>query len=90
MLYIPTKELSFDNSRSGYGVFTFTEKRILTKKGYSKATWNEVAALLPTNISKQVKNSAKKEGIYYAGQWQELVLKENEISENWAKSVFLT
>lgn len=90
MLYIPTKELSFDNSRSGYGVFTFTEKRILTKKGYSKATWNEVEALLPTNISKRVKNSAKKEGIYYAGQWQELVLKENEISENWAKSVFLT
>ncbi|MCK1211960.1 hypothetical protein [Streptococcus uberis] len=88
MLYLPTKELTFDKSRKGYGVFEFSENRILTKKGYSKAVWNEIDVLLPNNISKQVKNSAKKEGIYYAGQWQELVLKENKLSENWAKNLF--
>lgn len=88
MLYLPSNELTFDKSRCGYGVFDFSEKRILTKRGYSKATWNEVDALLPDNICKNIKNSSKKEGLYYAGQWQELVLKENEISEYWAKSIF--
>lgn len=88
MLYLPTDKLTFDQSKKGYGVFDFSEERILTKKGCSKAIWNEVGALLPDNISKNVKNSAKKEGVYYAGQWQELVLKENNVSESWAKSLF--
>lgn len=88
MLYLSTEKLTFDQTKSGYGVFDFSEKRILTKKGYSKATWNEVSALLPDNICKNVKNSAKENGIYYAGQWQELVLKENNVSESWAKGLF--
>ena len=40
------------------------------------------------NDSKR-KNPAKDPGgIYYAGIWRELVLKDNKDSENWAKSMF--
>ena len=40
------------------------------------------------NIDANRKNSVKNgKGIYYAGIWQELVLKENQLSENWAKSM---
>ena len=66
----------------------FRSEKILTLSGKTRATWKEIFALFPDNISRNVKNSAKNEGIYYAGQWQELVLKETAISEKWAKSLF--
>ena len=87
-LYLPTDFLSFDNRKKGYGTFKFSEEKILTLPGKTRATWKEISALLPDNISRNVKNSAKNEGIYYSGQWQELVLKETAISEKWAKSLF--
>ena len=87
-LYLSTDFLSFDNRKKGYGTFKFSEEKILTLSGKTRATWKEISALLPDNISRNVKNSAKNEGIYYSGQWQELVLKETAISEKWAKSLF--
>ena len=63
--------------------------------GKTKANWKKRKAYGVYNIKKinnresKRKNSAKDlEGIYYAGIWQELVLKENLESENWAKSMF--
>ena len=57
--------------------------------GKTKATWKKEKAYDVDNINEKHKNSAKdSEGIYYAGIWQELVLKENLESENWAKSMF--
>ncbi|MEE0949997.1 hypothetical protein [Streptococcus equinus] len=88
MLYLPIDTLTFNKNREGFGTFDFAEKYVLTSPGKSKATWKEIAALLPENVCKNVKNSAKDGGIYYAGQWQELVLKENELSEEWAKGLF--
>ena len=86
-LYLPTKTLSFDKRHKGWGVFDYSEKRVLTLDR-KKATWHEIPALMPDNISGDRKNSAKGFGIYYQGVWQEIVLKENNISEEWAKSVF--
>lgn len=88
MLYLPTTKLTFNENKEGFGTFNFSEKYVLTKPGKTRAIWKEVEALLPDNICKNVKNSAKDGGLYYAGQWQELVLKENKISEEWAKSLF--
>jgi hypothetical protein len=83
-LYIPTDNLSFHPDKQGYGVFDYDERRVLTKKGCTKAIWDYNKALL---VEKR-KNTAKdKGGIYYAGIWQELVL-ENEAAEEWAKSLF--
>ena len=63
--------------------------------GKTKATWKKQKAYDVDNINKinnresKRKNSAKdSEGIYYAGIWQELVLKEILESGNWAKSMF--
>lgn len=87
-LYLPTKFLTIEKTKKGYGTFTFSENKILTLSGGTRATWKEIEALQPENINKNVKNSAKNKGIYYAGQWQELILKENSLSEEWAKSLF--
>lgn len=58
--------------------------------GKPKAIWKYCKAYDTDNIESNRKNSEKDidEGIYYAGIWQELVLKENQISEEWAKSLF--
>lgn len=54
----------------------------------SKAIWKEEKAYDVDNIDANRKNSVKNgKGIYYAGIWQELVLKENQLSEDWAKSM---
>ena len=86
-LYLARKTLSFDNSKPGCGILNFGENRVLTLKNSSMATWREIPALMPTNIVSERKNSASGKGIYYKGIWQEMVLKENEESEAWAKSV---
>ena len=88
-LYLARKTLSFDKSKPGWGVLDFSEKRILTMQGCSKATWREIPALMPENIVSKRKNNAKNQGIYYQGIWQELILKENSTSEQWANSVLL-
>ena len=36
-----------------------------------------------------IKNSAKDCGLKYSGIWQEKVLLENELSNSWAKELFM-
>jgi hypothetical protein len=42
---------------------------------------------MPQNIVGNRKNSAKSSGIYYQGQWQELVLNYNEEAVKWAANL---
>ena len=86
-LYLARKTLSFDESKPGYGTLNFSENRVLTMENCSMGTWKEIPALMPTNINSNRKNSANGKGVYYKGIWQELVLKENDESENWAKRI---
>ena len=86
-LYIPSEKLSFLPELPGYGVFSFRRDRVLTMPGKNTATWVEYNFLMPYNIYGNRKSSSKDGGIYYAGQWQELVLKENAEAEKWAKSL---
>jgi hypothetical protein len=89
-LYFARRNLSFDKSKPGFGVLSFSENRVLTLEGSDKkGTWKEIAALMPSNLVSKRKNSANGKGVYYKGIWQEMVLKENEESEAWAKSVLL-
>jgi hypothetical protein len=87
-LYLPRETLSFRPELPGYGVFDYDEKRILTKKGCTKGVWkyNEAYDL---SVVETRKNSAKdkKNSIYYAGIWQELVLDDKK-SVDWAKGLF--
>ena len=86
-LYLARKTLSFDESKPGSGVLNFSKNRVLTLENCSMGTWRDIPALMPTNIVSKRKNSAKGKGVYYKGIWQEMVLKENEESVVWAKSV---
>ena len=95
LIFTAAERLSFAPQMPGYGIFSYNEKRVLSMPGKPKATWKKEKAYDVDNINKiynrdsKRKNSAKDpEGIYYAGIWQELVLKDNKDSENWAKSIF--
>ena len=95
LIFTAAEHLSFAPDMPGCGIFSYNEKRVLSMPGKPKATWNKEKAYDVDNINEinnrksKRKNSAKDpEGIYYAGIWQELVLKDNKDSENWAKSIF--
>ena len=88
-LYIARETLSFDKSKPGCGVLDFSENRVLSLGNNSMGTWKEIPALMPTNIVSKRKNSANGKGIYYKGIWQEMVLKENDESEAWAKNIIM-
>jgi hypothetical protein len=87
VLYIPRETLSFDNKLPGYGTLDYDDKRVLTKEGYTPAIWNEHPFLMPDMVIGNRKNSAKDGGLYYQGQWQELVHKENEQAMKWALQI---
>ena len=84
-LYLPSDKLNFCPSLPGYGILSYRENRVLTKPNENNATWKEHRFLNPENLlcSKR-KNSSTGGGLYYKGQWQELVLKESEEANKWA------
>lgn len=86
-LYIPTKELSFLPNHKGYGVLNYREDRVLTMKDHNRGTWKENDFLLPKYIYGNKKNSAKGEGLYYSGIWQEMVVYESRELLEWVKSI---
>ena len=86
-LYTARKTLSFDSSKPGSSVLNYSENRVLTLENGPMATWRKIPALMPDNIVPDRSNNASGQGIYYQGIWQELVLKENQTSSNWAMSV---
>jgi hypothetical protein len=86
-LYIPTNRLSLIPSMKGYGTLSYREDRVLTMKDHPKATWNPLPFLFPEYVHGNRKNSAKKDGLYYAGQWQELVFDGSEDLLKWVKTI---
>ena len=88
MLVVPTEELSFAKSRPGCGLLPFSEDRVLTKPGATKATWRYNRVYSPESIIGNRK-SMSSDGIFYSGIWQELGLKESAEATNWACHVVL-
>lgn len=85
LIFTATDRLSFAPDMPGCGVLSYDTNRVLSMPGKPKATWITNAAYGANNIEGNRKNSAKNGiGVYYAGIWQELVLKDNKISEEWA------
>lgn len=88
LIFTATEHVSFAPDMPGCGVLPYNIERVLSMPREPKATWKWQEAYNPKNIEGKRKNSAKnEEGIYYSGIWQELMLKENEISEDWAKKI---
>ena len=88
VMFMATDKLSFNENLPGAGVLTFREDRVLTAKNCNKATWEKRSIYDVDSIIGNRKNSSKiANGIYYAGIWQELGLKETLECEEWAKSI---
>lgn len=86
-LYVPRDALSFSNKLPGYGTLNYDIKRVLTKEGCTPAIWNEYRFCMPDMVIGKRKNSAKEKGLYYQGQWQELVIKDNDEAVKWAQRI---
>lgn len=87
-LYIPTEQLSFAPDLPGYGTLNYSKSKVLTLEGKTKGTWINYKFLQPDRIiNENRKNSAKGDGLYYAGIWQELVFNANEEMLKWAKQL---
>lgn len=93
VLFVATDRLSFAPELPGAGLLKFSEERVLTLEGANKATWKKksVYDCEQGSVLANRKNLAKdpEKGIYYAGIWQELKLKESAECEEWAKSIIL-
>lgn len=91
VIYKAAETLSFDDKLPGAGLLRFDIKRVLTKEGENKATWVKNPVYDVNQICGNRINSAKdpRSGIYYAGIWQELCLKESDACTEWAKEIIL-
>ncbi len=85
-LYLPADRLSIEPSLKGYGVLDYRKDRVLTMEGKSRALWDEYPFLMPDHVRGR-KNSAKGEGLYYAGIWQELIVDESDELIEWVKKI---
>ena len=66
------------------------EKRTGRKQeGHTRALWNEYPFLMPEQIRSKVKNSAKGEGLYYSGIWQEMIVNESPGLMEWVKQIIV-
>ncbi len=86
-LYISRKTLTFAPDLAGYDVLDYRSDRVLTMAGKSPATWKVQQFYSPDAIYAKRKNSAKGDGLFYKGVWQELVLHESEEANEWAMSI---
>ena len=87
-LYIPTARLSLVPNKKGYGVLDWREDRVLTKKGDNnkRATWKALDFLMPQHVYGDKTNSAKN-GLFYNGRWQELVVYESPGLIDWVRGL---
>ena len=90
VMFVASEKLSFNTNMPGAGVLKFREDRVLTAKNCNKATWVKRSVYDVDSIIGNRKNASKTvNGIYYAGIWQELGLKNSSECEDWAKSIVL-
>lgn len=92
ILVVPRKNLSFNHAKPGCGLLPFSEKRVLTAPGRSKAYWRRNPVYEPENliVRKGRKNSSRDpDCVYYSGIWQELGLKESKTADDWCMSMIL-
>lgn len=94
VIFKASEHLSFQPTLPGAGILPYDQKRVLTLNGAPKATWkrNTVYDTAAGNLlGCSRKNSAKDQqnGIYYAGIWQEIALKESPACETWCKEMLL-
>lgn len=58
-----------------------------TSSAYGKRRDSYYSFLMPEHVYGHKKNSAKDGGLYYAGQWQELIINESKGLREWVTQV---
>ena len=86
-IYTPSERLTLMPEYPGYGTLDFRSDRVLTMENHNRGTWNQLPFLLPEHVYGNRKNSAKGDGIYYGGIWQELVIEESDGLLEWVESI---
>ena len=86
-IYIAREKLSWNEGQAGYGLLPFDEKRVLTKKGYSRSKWDLPDFLRDKKITYHSPASWKKDYFQSAHRGQEFVVDENPDVECWAKKL---
>lgn len=91
VIFKASERLSLDITKPGAGLLPFDKKRVLTLEGATKATWARNEVYDETHIYGKRSNCAKNpdSGLYYAGIWQELGLKESDACTEWARNILL-
>ncbi|MFH0814587.1 MAG: hypothetical protein V1902_00625 [Candidatus Falkowbacteria bacterium] len=88
-IYIARDKLSWDENKSGAGVFSFDNSLVLTKDGMSKSRWDLPALFKKVEISYHSAQSWTRRGYFQsAAIGQEFVIEDNDKVENWAKQMF--
>ena len=89
VIFKASERLSLDESKPGAGVLRFDKKRVLTLEGATKATWTMNEVYDENHIYGKRKNNARNpdRGLYYAGIWQELGLKDSDACTEWARDI---
>lgn len=87
-IYVARDNLSWDESKSGAGVFALNDNLILTKNGFPRSRWELPDFFKGIKISYHSKKSWENEGYFQsAARGQEFVIEDNNEVENWAKQL---
>jgi len=96
-LYITRETLSWDKNRSGYGVFPYDGRLVLTKDGMSRSNWRLPELPIFSGSDRLKISSSRKDawrndpqhGEYYRAMdiGQEFVFEETAAVEAWARSL---
>jgi len=86
-IYVARDRLTWQPDVPGAGLLNFTEKLILTQKGYSKSRWNLPSFFREIKISYHSEKSWKDGYFQSAKIGQEFVIQSNEEIEDWVKDI---
>ena len=88
-IFLPSRQLSFNQELPGAGTFTFDRRRVLTKEGCSRSRWTFPDAMWGTPIS-HCPNGWRKDYFQSAAIGQEFVMDATPPVLDWLRAIFHT
>lgn len=87
-IYVSSEQLSWNPELKGAGVFSFNERLVLTKQGFSKSKWELEPFFKKVRISCHSSKNWKSQGYFQTiGIGQEFVVHADRNVEAWAKNL---
>jgi len=86
-IYTATDKLSFENNYTGYGVFKYDKKLVLTKDGETRSRWDLPNYFKDVSITYHTKSSFKNGYFDSAKKGQEFIIECNSNIINWVKEI---